>query len=427
MTFKTTTLKSGLRIITVPMQDNPSVTVLVMVRTGSKYETKDINGLSHFLEHMCFKGTARRPKASDISRELDSIGANYNAFTSMEYTGYYAKAAAKHAGKIVDVISDMYLNPIFDAKEFEKEKGVIVEEIRMYNDLPQRKVWNVFTELLFGNQPAGWSIAGPEETVKSMTREQMIAYRTAHYTAPATTVIVSGSFQEKEVIDQIAKAFEKADTSQPAPKLAVKEAQIAPAIAVSYKETDQTHLIIGFRSFDVNDKRTPAMYVLIGILGGGMSSRLFSKMRDQLGICYYIKADNDSLTDHGYVSIAAGVDNSRVEEGIKGILEECRRIKDEPVGDAELIKVKDYISGTTMLGLETSDARAEFCGYQDAIKGSVQSPDDLIAKVREVTAADVQKLAREIFVNKGMNMALIGRYKDSETFKKYFTVDVPAK
>ncbi|MEI6396692.1 MAG: pitrilysin family protein [Candidatus Taylorbacteria bacterium] len=423
MTFKTITLPSGLRIITVPMQDNPSVTVLVMVRAGSKYETKDINGLSHFLEHMCFKGTERRPKASDISRELDSIGANYNAFTSMEYTGYYAKAASKHAEKVIDVISDMYLHPIFDAKELEKEKGVIVEEIRMCNDLPQRKVYYVLTSLLFGDQPAGWSIAGPEETVKSMTREQMIAYRAAHYTAPATTVIVSGSFNEKETIAQITKAFEKADTKQSASKLPVKEAQSAPAIVISYKETDQTHLIIGFRSFDVNDKRAPVMYVLMGILGGGMSSRLFSKMRDQLGICYYIKADNDSLTDHGYVSISAGVDNSRVEEGIKGILEECRRIKTESVGAEELVKVKDYISGTTLLGLETSDARAEFCGYQDAIRGSVESPDELIAKVRAVTVKDVQKLAREIFVNKGMNMALIGRYKDSESFRKYFSVD----
>ena len=423
MTFKTTTLKSGLRIITVPMQDNPSVTVLVMVRTGSKYETKDINGLSHFLEHMCFKGTEKRPKASDISRELDSIGAHYNAFTGQEFTGYYAKAASKHADKIVDVISDMYLHPIFDAKELEKEKGVIIEEIRMYNDLPQRKVGDVFMKLLYGDQPAGWDIAGPEETIKTLNREKMIAYRTAHYTTKGTTVIVSGSFDEKDMLEKITKAFEKADDRKPADKLAVKESQDKPAIATTYKETDQTHLIIGFRSFPINDKRMSTMQVLVSILGGGMSSRLFSKMRDQLGICYYIKTDNDSFTDHGVLSIAAGVDNSRVEEGIKGILEECRRIKNEPVGAEELQKSKDYISGTTMLGLETSDARAEFCAYQDALKGKVESPDELIEKVRAVTAADVGKLAKEIFVDKGLNMALIGRFKDSEPFKKYFTVD----
>ena len=422
MTFKTIKLASGLRIITVPMQDNPSVTVLVMVRAGSKYETKDINGLSHFLEHMCFKGTENRPKASDISRELDSIGAHYNAFTGQEFTGYYAKAASKHAAKIVDVISDMYLNPIFDAKELEKEKGVIVEEIRMYNDLPQRKVGDVFMSLLYGDQPVGWDIAGPEETVRSLNREKMVAYRTAHYTTPATTVIVSGSFDEKEMVAQITKAFEKASTKASATKLPVKESQSAPAIATSFKETDQTHLIIGFRSFPIADKRMPIMQVLVSILGGGMSSRLFSKMRDQLGICYYIKTDNDSFTDHGFLSISAGVDNTRVEEGIKGILEECRRIKNEPVGAEELQKAKDYISGTTLLGLETSDARAEFCGYQDALKGSVQTPDELMAKIRGVTSEDIAKLAKEIFVDKGLNMAMVGRAKDSEPFKKYFTV-----
>ncbi len=422
MTFKTTTLPSGLRIITIPMQDNPSVTVLVMVRAGSKYETKEINGLSHFLEHMCFKGTEKRPKASDISRELDSIGAHYNAFTSQEFTGYYAKAAAKNAGKIVDIISDMYLHPIFDAKELEKEKGVIIEEIRMYNDLPQRKVGDVFMSLMYGDQPAGWDIAGPEETIRTLNREKMIAYRSAHYTAPATTVIVSGSFDEKEMMSQITKAFEKASTDKPANKLAVKESQSVPAIATSFKETDQTHLIIGFRSFPVNDERMPIMQVLVSILGGGMSSRLFSKMRDQLGICYYIKTDNDSFTDHGFLSISAGVDNSRVEEGIKGILEECRRIKTESVSEQELQKAKDYISGTTLLGLETSDSRAEFCGFQDALKGSVSSPDELIAKVRAVTAGDVNNLAKDIFVDRGLNMAIVGRYKDSEPFKKYFTV-----
>lgn len=423
MTFKTTTLKSGLRIITVPMQDNPSVTVLVMVRAGSKYETKELNGLSHFLEHMAFKGTKRRPNTGDISRELDSIGAQYNAFTSQEYTGYYAKAASMHAAKITDVISDMYLNSIFDPKEIEKEKGVVIEEIRMYKDLPQREVGNVFMELLYGDQPAGWKISGTEEIVKSFTRENLISYYNTHYTAPATTVIVSGSFNEKEMIDQISEAFKDANPQANQPKLAVKEAQTAPAIVTTFKETDQTHLIIGFRTFPINDKRTPIINVLAGILSGGMSSRLFTKMRDQLGICYYVRADNDPYTDHGFFSIAAGLDNTRVEEGIKGILEECRRLKTELVPEAELQKVKDYISGTTTLGLETSDARAEFCGYQDTIKGKVELPEDLIAKIRAVTAEDVQKLAREIFVDRGLNMAMIGRSKDSESFKKYFTVD----
>ncbi len=423
MTFKTTTLPSGLRIITVPMQDNPSVTVLVMVRAGSKYETKDISGLSHFLEHMAFKGTKTRPNASDISRELDSIGAQYNAFTSHEYTGYYAKADSGHATEITDIISDMYNNSLFDEKEIAKEKGVVIEEIRMYKDLPQRNVSNLFMNLVYGDQPVGWDITGTEETVKSITREALVSYYEMHYTAPATTVIVSGSFDEKEMIAQITKAFSTSNPKNPAPKLAVRDDQTKPAIDTTFKETDQTHLIIGFRSFAILDKRIPIINVITAILSGGMSSRLFTKMRDELGICYYVRADHDPFTDHGIFSIAAGLDNSRVEEGVKGILGEVRRLKDELVSENELAKVKDYIAGTTTLGLETSDARAEFCGYQDAVKGKVESPDDMIAKVRAVTAEDVQKLAREIFIDETLNMAIIGKFKDSEPFKKYFTVE----
>ncbi len=420
MTFKKTILSNGLRVIMIPMAENPSVTVLVMVQVGSKYETKEQNGLSHFLEHMVFKGSLKRPKPSDISRELDSIGAQYNAFTSHEFTGYYAKAAAKHADKIVDVVSDMYINPVFDEKEMEKEKGVIIEEIRMYNDLPQQRASDLFMELLYGDQPAGWNIAGTEAVVKSFTRDVLSSYRTNYYTCPATTIIVSGSFDEIEMNKLIEKAFSKTSSLPAKTKLKVKEEQSNSQIAVSYKETDQTHLIIGVRTFPILDPRIPTMHVLSTILGRGMSSRLFSKMRDELGICYYIKADHEPFTDHGFLGIAAGVDNTRVKEGIEGILGECRRLRDELVQPEELKKAQDYIAGTTLLGLETSDARAEFCAYQEILKKDISLPEELIAKVRAVTSEDVQKLAREIFVDSGLNMAIVGKFKDTSSFKPYF-------
>ncbi|MDE2040761.1 MAG: insulinase family protein [Patescibacteria group bacterium] len=420
MKFTKTILPSGLRLIAVPMPDNPSVTVLVMVEAGSKYESRRQNGLSHFLEHMVFKGTSRRPKAVDISRELDSIGAHYNAFTAQEYTGYYAKADARHFGKILDVISDMYQHPLFDEKEIEKEKGVIVEEIRMYRDLPQSHVGDMFTELLYGDQPAGWNIAGTESNVRSFSRQDLISYRAAHYVASATTVIVSGSFDQKNVTEVVAKAFKDIRTEAKDGKLAVKESQTEPRIKVELKETDQTHLVIGVRTFSIFDPRIPAMHVLSTILGRGMSSRLFAKMRDELGICYYIRTDHNPFGDHGFLSIAAGLDNSRVEEGVRGILGECRRLMTEPVSEAELQKAKDYLSGTTLLELETSDARAEFCGYQETEKHAVESPEQLLQRISAVTSADVRNLAAEIFREDGLNMALIGRYKDGEPFKDYF-------
>jgi predicted Zn-dependent peptidase len=391
-----------------------------MVEAGSKYETKKQNGLSHFLEHMVFKGTPKRPKASDISRELDSIGAHYNAFTSQEYTGYYAKVDPRHLDLVIDLVSDMYLNPLFDENEIKKEKGVIIEELRMYRDLPQRHVHDVLSELLYGDQPAGWNVIGTEENLHAFKKDDFISYRAAHYVSSATTVIVSGSFDEKKTLKTIEKAFEAIPKDPKQGKKAIVASQISAQVRVEFRETDQTHLAIALRTFPVNDARIPAMQLLSTILGGGMSSRLFAKMRDELGICYYISASHTPYTDVGELTITAGLDNSRVEEGVKGILEELCRLKEELVSESELKKAKDYIAGTTMLELETSDARAEFCGGQEILKKKIESPDEIIAKIQKVTSEDLMKLAQEVLVEKGLNMALIGRYKDPEAFKPYF-------
>jgi predicted Zn-dependent peptidase len=419
MQFTKHILSNGLRLITVPMADNPSVTVLVMVEAGSKYESKNINGLSHFLEHMVFKGTPKRPTASAISKELDSIGAHYNAFTGQEYTGYYAKAATRHFDKVLDVVSDMYLNPLFESSEIEKEKGVIIEELRMYKDLPQQHVHEVLADLMYGDQPAGWPVIGTEDTIRSFTRDHFIAYRKDHYISNATTVVVSGNINEKEAIEKVSAAFASMFTEGKKDKLPVKESQNAPAIRTEFKDTDQTHLVISFRTFSIFDPRIYTMRLISAVLGAGMSSRLFNKMRDQLGICYYISASHSPSTDHGELSISAGVDNSRVEQGIKGILEEIERLKNAPISDEELKKVKDYLAGTMMLELETSDARAEYVGGQETIKKRIDSPDERIAAINKVTAADIQKLAGEILINANMNLALVGKSKEEE-LKNYF-------
>ena len=368
MNFSKKTLPNGLRIITVPMKDNPTVTVLVLVAVGSKYETKEINGLSHFLEHMCFKGTKKRPTALHISHELDSVGAQYNAFTGQEYTGYYAKAAAKHAPLLVDVVSDIYLNSTLPEAEMEKEKGVIIEEINMYNDLPQRKVQDIFMSLLYGNQPAGWDIAGTKEKVSKMKRSDFIDYRSKFYTAPETLVVVSGSIDEKEILKLVEKQFQSSSPKKGGGKLPVSEKQDMPAISNQKKETDQTHFVLGVRTFDAYAKKNAELKVLTGVLSGGMSSRLFEKMRNKLGICYYVNASEDSFTDHGFFSVSAGVKNERLVEAIKEILKELASLRDTLVPEKELAKVKDYLVGGMYLGLESSDSLAEFYGSQEIIK-----------------------------------------------------------
>ncbi|MES3031537.1 MAG: pitrilysin family protein [Patescibacteria group bacterium] len=416
MQFKKHTLPNGLNIVTIPMQDNPAVTVFVMVETGSKYEKKETNGLSHFLEHMIFKGTPKRPRALDIAHELESIGAQYNAFTGQEYTGYYAKVKATDLDTALDVVSDIYLHPLFDAKEMEKEKGVIVEEIRMYQDMPHRHVQNLFLSLVYGDQPAGWNIAGTEQTVKSFTREDFVKYCAEHYVASATTVVVAGGFDEVSTVQKIEKAFEEIPTHTPLSKVAVVESQGEPRILVQYKETDQAHLVLGFRSYGARSKHDPALSVLSGILGKGMSSRLFQKLREEMGVGYYIYASHDAYTDHGLFSISAGIDTSRFDEVLAVLLDECKKLSDTLVDPLELKKVKDYLTGSFVLGLETSDSRAEYAAVNQIVKGEITPPEEEVSDIQKVTAEEVQAIAREIFIEKNMNLAVIGPYKDSLRF-----------
>jgi predicted Zn-dependent peptidase len=423
MKFNKTILKNGLRLVTVPMEGNPAVTVLVLVEAGSKYETREESGISHFLEHMVFKGTTRRPKAAFISRELESVGAHYNAFTGQEYTGYYAKVDRTKFALALDIVSDMYVDPLLDTAEIEKEKGVILEELRMYQDLPHRHVQDLFMELVYGDQPAGWRIVGNEKTIQSFTRDHFISYRSRHYVAPATTVIISGSFDEKTVQAEVEKAFAKMNTSGDVmgKKLKVTEQQSAPQTKIQFKETDQTHFVLGVRSFDMFNPNEPILKVMATVLGRGMSSRLFSKLRDEMGVCYYVNADNDTYTDTGLFTVSAGVDNKRVEEVLGVIMNEFKRLTTELIPPEELQKAKDYMLGSTILGLETSDSQAEFFGSQENLRHKIRSLDEISAEIRLVTAEQIRDIAQQIFKDEGLNLALIGRYQDGATFKPILT------
>lgn len=422
MNYKKKVLKNGLRIIAVPMKGSPSVTVMSLVEAGSKYENKANNGISHFLEHMCFKGTEKRLKAMDISREFDAMGAQNNAFTSEEVTGYWGKASNKHTDKLLDIIADMYLNPTLPADDLEIEKGVIVEEINMYEDLPNRLAQEVFNGLLYGDQPAGWSVAGTKENVRGFKREDFVNYRKKHYVASATTIVVAGDIDEKDIFKKVEKAFAGIPNDKKTGKKKVIEKQSVPAVRIKFKETDQTHLVIGVRSFDLYDKRATALRLLSVVLGNGMSSRLFQKMREELGICYYVRCSADSLTDHGVFTISAGVDSTRVEQGISGILEEMARIRDEKIPESELRKAKDYLIGNMYLGLESSDAQANFFGFQEIMREKIKTPKEIEKEIERVTAEDIAKVAKEIITNKKLNMAIVGKYKDEERFKNILKV-----
>jgi predicted Zn-dependent peptidase len=395
------------------MVGNPTVTVAVFVEAGSKYETKDTSGISHFLEHVCFKGTLSRPNASDLSTELDGLGCDSNAFTGEEYTGYYAKVKASNFEKLLEIIADLYLNPIFKSEEIEKEKGVIIDEINMYDDTPTEKVDEVWMRLLYGDQPAGWPITGEREVVRNITREDIVRYRAAHYVAEATTVVISGNVDVAMALEMVAEKFKGISTGTKSSKEKILIAQEGPQVATLYKKTNQTHFLLGVHSFDVHDDRDTTATVLAGILGSGMSSRLFRRIREDVGVGYYVRAINESLTDHGYFVLSAGIANERFEEVVKVMLSELRDLKENLVGEAELSKVKEHLVGTSYLNLERSDDLAFHYGMPEIHRCEIRTPEEEEGRIRAVTAEGLRDLARTLFVEQNLNLAYIGPSKNT--------------
>lgn len=422
MKHQKTTLPNGVRLIVAPAHDNPSTTVMVACESGSNYESKKENGLAHFLEHMLFKGTPSRPSAFSVSSELDSIGAESNAFTMSEITAYYAKSEKKHWKKLLEVISDLYLNPSFPSADLEKERGVILSEISMYLDLPHKHVHDVLMDLLYGDTPAGRSIIGPRENIKKFTRQEFLSYHRKHHVASKTIIIVSGDVTYKNVLKEVKDIFSSLPKLKKRTKEVVKEKQLLPALRVEKRKSDQTHMVMAFRGFGADDKRSAIVSVLMGILGDGMSSRLFQRLREQMGACYYVRAYNDVYTDHGYAGISTGIDKTRIVEVTQAILDECKRLTYEEVQEKELQKIKDYIVSHMYMGLETTDAQAGFYALEEITHGNTREPSKIEDEIRKVTAKDIQEIAKDIFRDEKLNLAVVGDVSDTKSLKKVLTL-----
>ncbi|HTH93388.1 MAG TPA: pitrilysin family protein [Candidatus Paceibacterota bacterium] len=403
-------LPNGLTVLMLPQPDAPTVTTLILVGAGSKYETKKESGLSHFLEHMYFKGTVARPSPRIISQELDALGAVSNAFTGHEYTGYYAKGNPSHIDTFIDVLSDIYLNSTFPEKEIEKEKGVIIEEINMYEDMPQSKVSDLMFSLMYGDQSAGWSIAGTKESVRSFSRKDFVKYQKEHYTAENTLVVIAGAVDPEKALGIVKKSFSAISKETPRAKKKVIDKQSAPQANVFTKKTDQAHISLGFRSVPLKHEDGAAVSLLSTILGGGMSSRLFVELREELGAAYYARAEQDAFTDHGIFSITAGIDKNRFKEIMKRIVVLLNDLKTNPVSIEELNKVKEYSLGMLRLGLESSDNIAGFYGMQLLLKGDYKTPEQLTKEYMKVTAEDIQRVAKKLFVAKNANLSVVGPF-----------------
>jgi len=409
--FEHYTLKNGMEVILVPRAESPATTVMATVKVGSKYETKDISGLSHFLEHMAFKGTKQYPLPSDISTELDGLGAHYNAFTNEEWTAYYAKVRNDAFDKALNIIADMYLNPTVPAEELEKERGVIIEEINMYEDMPMWKVDELFSKVLYGDQPAGWSVAGRKEVVQRVQRDEFLAYRAKHYTSGNTIITVAGGYNPADVKEKIAAAFRGIMEAPDTPLPDVREKQSRPQEIVMFKESDQAHLVLGFRAFDAHDARHFPLMVLADLLGGGMSSRLFKHVRDELGLAYYIDAETHLFTNNGFVAARAGVAKDRVGDALRAIVAEFKELTERSVGEDELKKTRAHLIGGLFLSLETSDQLASFYTGQRVMNLAPLMPEDVAERIERVTAADIQAVARDLFTDDRLNLAALGPFK----------------
>ncbi|HUV43173.1 MAG TPA: pitrilysin family protein [Patescibacteria group bacterium] len=413
-----TTLKNGLRLITIPMPQLESVTVMVGVGAGSRYETKAVNGLFHFIEHMAFKGTKKKPSTFDISSELDAIGSGFNAFTDKELTGYYIKLATRHQELAFDILSDMMLNSLFKTEEIEREKQVIIEEINMYGDTPIRQVQEYFDRLLYGDNPMGWSTAGEKKSVKQIKRGDFISFLNQLYFAQNMNLVIAGKFDQGETEKLASRYFEKLKKTGKKDTKEIKIEQKKPRLKVYFKKTDQAHFCLGVPGYQYSHPDRFILAVLSTILGGSMSSRLWIQIRERRGLAYYVGSEPDFYTDSGYLLAREGVRLKSVDEAIKVTLDEFWKLKETPVSFKELKKAKEFLKGKMVLALEDSFNVASRYAAQLLLEKKIRTPEETMRLIDKVTVADVQRVAKAIFKPEKLNLALIGPYKDEDRFKK---------
>jgi predicted Zn-dependent peptidase len=413
-TFERHVLDNGLRVLTANLPYAQSVTCMVMLAAGSRYETAETNGIAHFSEHMFFKGTERRPSARLIAGEIDSIGGEFNAFTGKEYTGYYVKCAAEHRDVALDVLVDMLRNSRFDGEEIEREKGVIVEEMNMYFDTPRDYIGGVYEELLYGDQPLGWDIIGRKETVRGAERDTFLGYLDRWYKPSRMVLGVAGRTGDDvlERAQELLGDIEAADTGAPAPT----QPHANGRVKVFTKQSDQAHVCLGVHSYPLEHPDRYALLLLSTVLGGGMSSRLFTEVRERRGLAYYVFGLNHSYTDAGSLYAQAGVDINRIDEAVTTIAAELRKIAAEPVPADELEKARSFSKGRFVLQLESPQGLIVFGLRKEVLEQRAPDPEEILAALDAVTAEDVQRVAQNLIADDRLRLALIGPFDDAAHF-----------
>jgi predicted Zn-dependent peptidase len=415
------TLKNGARVHIVPLKGTQAATLLVLFKVGSRNEPLKVWGGSHFIEHLMFKGTKRRPETLDISKELDRYGAEYNAYTGKDLTGYWVKIASEQVPVAVDLLHDMLFNSKFEAAEMTREKKVIIEEIKMYEENPIMHLEDILEEAMFQGHTLGRNIAGTPKSMLDMKRNDVLAYRDAYYVPENMVITVAGNVPEN-ILAVLEKTFGKV---KPRPTVSESEPYVVegewttPRVRIQEKQLEQIQVALGFPTFGRDHKDTEALKLLASILGGTMSSRLFIEVREKRGLCYTVRASTDFYEDTGTFTVRAGLDASRLTLALKVIVNELKKIVKNGVTPAELKMAKDHVKGATTLRLEDSSNLAEFFARQELFQGSAETVEERLKKYNAVTLKDIKRVAQEIIRFTRLSVAAIGPYKTEQDILKH--------
>jgi len=409
--FTVSRLDSGLPVLVAPTDGTAAVTVLVFAGAGSRYETGPERGVSHFLEHMFFKGGNKYRSAAEVSTAIDAVGGDFNAFTGKEYAGYYVKVAAGEVELACDVLSDMLLHARFPTGEIEKERGVIIEEYRMYQDTPMYQAGWDFETLVFGDQPLGWDTIGTEEVIRSVKQEDFQRHKRDFYTPDNLVVTFAGRIGEQQALS-LGKQYFGAIQGKKARAFAPVEPHAGKQVGITTKQTEQAHLVFGVEGVSALHKDHFAQRLLSIILGGSMSSRMFLRIREARGLCYYISTSTDNYLDTGLLSTRAGVDQSRLHEAVSAIRHEYELCAAEGVKPEELRRAKNFLKGKTTLSMEDSEERAHFFGKQQLLYPKVRDVSEYYAEFEKVTTKQVNALAHRLLTKDRFRLIVIGKEKD---------------
>ena len=416
--FQKNSLINGIRVVTEHISYVNSVSIGVWVKVGSRHESLANNGVSHFIEHMLFKGTKNRT-AKEIANSIDKIGGQLNAFTSKEVTCYYAKVLDSHFDIALDVLADMLLHSNFTEEDIEKEKGVVIEEIGMYEDTPEDLVHDLFTQGVWSENPLGMSILGTDETLGRMTRKDILEYFNSSYTPENIVISVVGNFNQGEILEKIRKYFEDV-TCEKNCNIAIERPDFSSKYIVRSKETEQIHLCVGFNGVDVTNKGFYPMLIMNNVFGGAMSSRLFQKIREERGLAYSVFSYPSSFQDSGLFSIYAGMKASQLKTVSELVMEEINSIITNGISEEELFDSKEQLKGSYILGLESTSGRMISIGKSELLLNKINSPAEILEKIDKVDMSSVNDIIKTVFDTKKMGAAIIGSVDKDMDLKGLF-------